>query len=1000
MIDVTRRETTSPRSQRHRSRNRRALAAILAVVTAMSGLTATATASATVAAAAPVAPDVSVSPEISAAPAVAQLSGADFNAGFIISDQLFYQRDALSQAQIQSFLDQKIGTCSNSNCLNVYKTATASKPASSNGVCSAYEGSGWESAAAIIYKVQQACSISAKVLLVTLQKEQGLITATAPTDGKLKIAMGYGCPDTAPCAAEYFGLFNQIYKAAWQFKRYSYPNYVGNYRPGTFAVKYHPNADCGTKTVNIQNNATAALYNYTPYTPNAAALSNLSAAAPPCGSYGNRNFWSYFTNWFGSTLTGAGNAAITAAYANAGGAAGALGAVVSAPDCGIASQCGRTYANGMIGWSVVTGAYPVVGAAWTKYKASGGTASSIGYPAGAVVAITGPNGDGFSQAFENAQIVTSASGTFILRGAIRTYHAQQLWVRGPLGWPTADHTCVDATTCGQPFQYGAVSWSSGSTKVSNGVIGTAYLANGGPAGALGPALNAITAIEAPSGNGSSQAYSGGQIVSSAAGTFVLSGAIRAAHVAQGWVRGPLGWPTGNAVCESGTCVQTFEKGAISSVGTTTFMSDGVIGAKYIAAPATRQTLGAPTGAIAAVTGPNGDGFSQAFQRGQIVSSAAGTFILTGAIKAKHAELLWVRGTLGWPTADPVCDVAGNCTQAFQSGSIVANVGSEPTVVTTDAIGTKYASVGGATGVLGKPAGEVTAITGPNGNGKSQAFQNGQIVSSSSGTFILSGAIRTKHAGLGWVRGALGWPTADAVCSGSACSQTFQEGVILLRGGVAYATHGAIADRYQTAGGAAGSLGAPIGDVAAITGPNGDGSSQAFQNAQIVSSSSGTFVLSGAIRTKHAGLGWVRGALGWPTAEAVCSGSTCSQRFQGGVITVRDNVAFASSGAIATKYLAAGGPAGTLGYPIGDIAAITGPNGNGSSQAFQNAQIVSSASGTFILTGAIRTKHAELLWVRGALGWPKSDASCSGSTCTQTFQKGTIVSSPSGVVVTY
>jgi hypothetical protein len=60
---------------------------------------------------------------------------------------------------------------------------------------------------------------------------------------------------------------------------------------------------CGSSIVNIQNRATQALYNYTPYQPNAAALAAGWGQAPPCGSYGNRNFYLYFTSWFGSTTT-------------------------------------------------------------------------------------------------------------------------------------------------------------------------------------------------------------------------------------------------------------------------------------------------------------------------------------------------------------------------------------------------------------------------------------------------------------------------------------------------------------------------------------------------------------------------------------------------------------------------------------------------------------------------------------------------------------------------
>jgi hypothetical protein len=53
----------------------------------------------------------------------------------------------------------------------------------------------------------------------------------------------------------------------------------------------------------IENSATAALYNYTPYQPNQAALNNLYGTGDGCSAYGNRNFWRIFNDWFGSSQT-------------------------------------------------------------------------------------------------------------------------------------------------------------------------------------------------------------------------------------------------------------------------------------------------------------------------------------------------------------------------------------------------------------------------------------------------------------------------------------------------------------------------------------------------------------------------------------------------------------------------------------------------------------------------------------------------------------------------
>ncbi len=164
--------------------------------------------------------------------------------------------------------------------------------------------SGAQSAAQIIYNAAQQYNINPQVLIVLLQKEQGLVTDDWPAAYEYQSATGYGCPDTAPCSSNYAGFSNQVISAAWQFRRYlDYPNNY-NYVVGSNYIQYNPSSSCGGSTVNIQNQATAALYDYTPYQPNAGALSTVSDTSPggtaPCGAYGNRNFWWYFNTWFGS----------------------------------------------------------------------------------------------------------------------------------------------------------------------------------------------------------------------------------------------------------------------------------------------------------------------------------------------------------------------------------------------------------------------------------------------------------------------------------------------------------------------------------------------------------------------------------------------------------------------------------------------------------------------------------------------------------------------------
>ncbi len=229
-------------------------------------------------------------------------NGADFDPGFIISDATFFDSSAMTKQQIQSFLEVKVPTCfagSGPTCLRHYTMTTSTKAADS--YCGVYSGATNETAAAIIQKVATACGINPQVLLVLLQKEQGLITSTAPTDYKYRSATGYGCPDTAACDSAYYGFQNQVYNAARQFQRYTATSTSWSYQPGrTNQILYHPNAACGKKSVYIQNQATANLYIYTPYTPNSAALANMGGTGDSCSSYGNRNFFAYFTDWFGN----------------------------------------------------------------------------------------------------------------------------------------------------------------------------------------------------------------------------------------------------------------------------------------------------------------------------------------------------------------------------------------------------------------------------------------------------------------------------------------------------------------------------------------------------------------------------------------------------------------------------------------------------------------------------------------------------------------------------
>jgi LysM repeat protein len=244
------------------------------------------------------------------APASA-LNGNMFDPGLIISDSVFFDFGTMTVPEIQRFLDSKVPVCAANDggptCLRYYKTDTPAKTGEA-GRCTSLPAKKDQSAAQIIYDVAHACGINPRALIVILQKEQGLIQARNPTDYMYRAAFGYGCPDSDPgiCGKVWVGLFNQMYRAAGQLQWYGDPNGSFTYlKPGkNVSVLYNPKSSCGKKTFLMKSQATANLYYYTPYTPNEAALKNLYGSGDGCSAYGNRNFWRFYSDWFGSPIGG------------------------------------------------------------------------------------------------------------------------------------------------------------------------------------------------------------------------------------------------------------------------------------------------------------------------------------------------------------------------------------------------------------------------------------------------------------------------------------------------------------------------------------------------------------------------------------------------------------------------------------------------------------------------------------------------------------------------
>jgi hypothetical protein len=238
-----------------------------------------------------------------------------FNPARIIDNGVFTNSNSMNAAQIQAFLNSKVPTCDTNGTgiypgYQDYSGETAAQWGSAHGfpapfIClKSYTENGL-SAAQIIYNTAQKYQINPQVLVVLLQKEQGLVTDTWPLPTQYRTATGYGCPDTTTCDTQYFGLTNQLNWSGKMFRAIidNNPNWYTPYVLGSNFIKWNPNSNCGGTNVSIVNSATQALYNYTPYQPNQASLNAGYGLGDSCSSYGNRNFFLYFTDWFGPTLS-------------------------------------------------------------------------------------------------------------------------------------------------------------------------------------------------------------------------------------------------------------------------------------------------------------------------------------------------------------------------------------------------------------------------------------------------------------------------------------------------------------------------------------------------------------------------------------------------------------------------------------------------------------------------------------------------------------------------
>ena len=647
-------------------------------------------------------------PAVTNAPPAQAATASDWDPGFIISDANFYDSSSMTAADIQAFLNGKVPTCRATAvpCLKNYSQTTDNRLI--DRYCNGYTARQNETAAQIIDNVARSCGISQKVLLVLLEKEQSLVTSSRPDEWSYTAATGQGCPDTAPCDPRTSGFFYQVYYAARQYEIYRLTPKDWGYQAGRWNnILYSPDASCGTRSVYIQNQATAGLYIYTPYTPNQAALNNLYGRGDGCSTYGNRNFWRLFSDWFGSPT----GYRVVGEYADAWSAlgrdAGILGSPTADETCVDGRYCMQLFRGGTIFWFPGRGVFAVPSVIEGIWRNLGFIDGAAGFPTGVMVC----SGTGTcTQSFDGGVIAADGGG-----GHLVGRHVEQSWAPAggiSLGGARGPELCSDDGRCAQMFARGAL-FAGGTATAVTGAIFDTWTASGLTTGTLGfPLRNAACG---PSG--CTQEFVGGLIVSAGGRTESVPRAIATKFLELGGLA-VVGTPQTAAACtEDGACNQRFTAVRIDTSQRGTIATRSWFLQAWGAAGYEQGRLGLPLSEMVCVPAT----CYQSFVGGVLSGSpSAGVVPVFGAYRDVWMAAGGPEGSLGLPLGPEKCARA-SCSMEFQGGVITWSQRTGAFAITEPILG-RWVAGGGAAGTYGLPTSGALAT----GTSTVQAFEHGSI----------------------------------------------------------------------------------------------------------------------------------------------------------------------------------------------------------------------------------------------------------------------------------
>ncbi len=265
----------------------------------------------------------------------------------------------------------------------------------------------------------------------------------------------------------------------------------------------------------------------------------------------------------------------------------------------------------------------------------------------------------------------------------------------------------------------------------------------------------------------------------------------------------------------------------------------------------------------------------------------------------------------------------------------------------------------------------------------------------------SNPLQQHWLALGGAGSVLGAPVGAEYAVPGGRAQDYVAGRVYWSAGTgASALTGAVLARYTALGGPGGTLGLPTSDEVAAP----RGTVTGFVGGRLyASATSGVQLVRGGVLQAYLAAGGPGGRLGLPVGEEEGHASGVRARFEGGSVYWSPATgAQVVAGAALAAYVAAGEGAGPLGMPV---AAETADGGGAYVTRFTGGRVYRSGAGAYVVSGAPLAAYLAAGGPSGVLGAPVGPAQAARAATgpdglRQGFAGGVVYAGPGGTAVLF